>query len=106
MKEIDKDFIDEKGNKNTLQIESENDFDLKLPGKYKLCNFNRKDDKKKNIFTKDINLNLFGKKNKEKGNNIFTKDIGVGSSGFTQVASLSVIIAIAMLVVMYVLFKF
>ena len=48
MKEIDKDFIDEKGNKNTLQIESENDFDLKLPGKYKLCNFNRKDDKKKN----------------------------------------------------------
>ena len=46
MKEIDKDFIDEKGNKNTLQIESENDFDLKLPGKYKLCNFNRKDDKK------------------------------------------------------------
>ena len=66
MKEIDKDFIDEKGNKNTLQIESENDFDLKLPGKYKLCNFNRKDDKKKNIFTKDINLNLFGKRIRKK----------------------------------------
>lgn len=100
-KEITKEFIDEKGNKSTLLLEPMNNNKVNLSGKYKLSNFNKRDDKKKNIFTKDINL--FSKK---KANNIFTKDIGVGSSGFTQVASLSVIIAIAMLFVMYVLFRF
>lgn len=104
-KEFDKEFLDEKGEKATIHVETLDGSSVNISniGKYKLANFNKKEDnkKKKNIFTREINI---GKKKRSSG--LFTKDIGVKSSGFAQVASLSMIVAIAFIFVMYLIFKF
>ncbi len=103
---IDREFIDEKGDKASLHIESANGYNTNISnlGKYKLANLNRKNDsivKNKNgILNREIS---FGRRN---GGSIFTKDIGFKSSGFAQIASLSLIVAIAGLFVMYLLFRF
>lgn len=102
--EKDTEFLDEKGEKVSMHIESTDGRGVGISklGKYKIANFNKKEDNsKKNIFTRDI---TFGKKKHEKG--IFTRDIGVKSSGFAQVASLSMIVAVALIFVMYLIFKF
>lgn len=103
-KEFDKEFLDEKGEKVMMHVETLDGSGVNISniGKYKLANFTKgEDNKKKSIFTKEIN---FGKKKIKKG--LFTKDIGVKSSGFAQVASLSMIVAIAFIFIMYLVLKF
>ena len=103
---LEKEFIDEKGEKASLHIESATGYKTNINnlGKYKLANLNRKNDSvvknKTGFLHREIS---FGKGNKD---SIFTKDIGFKSSGFAQVASLSLIVAISLLFIMYLLFRF
>lgn len=103
-KEVD--FVDERGEKATLQIESVTGYNINLfnNNKYKLANLSRKNDliganKNKGFLHKEIGPKI-------KGTGLFTRDIGVKSSGFAQVASLSFIIALAALLVMFVMFRY
>lgn len=104
---IDKDFVDESGQKSTVHIESVTGYKINMfnNGKYKLANSTSKNNdliganKKKNFLTRDIGPKI-------KGTGLFTRDIGIKSSGFAQVASLSFIVALAGLFVMYLLFRY
>ena len=103
---IEKEFLDEQGQKSTLHIESVTGYKVNMfnNGKYRLVNSKKNIDligakKKKNFLTRDIGPKI-------KGTGLFTSDIGVKSSGFAQVASLSFIIALAGLFVMFVLFRY
>jgi len=104
---LDKEFVDEQGQKSTMHIESATGYKVNMfnNGKYKLVNSSRKNNdliganKKKNFLTKDIGPKI-------KGTGLFTRDIGIKSSGFAQVASLSFIVALAGLFVMYVMFRY
>lgn len=104
---IDKDFVDENGEKATMHIESVNGYKVNMfnNSKYKLANFSSKNNdliganKKKNFLTRDIGF-------KTKRNGLFTSDIGIKSSGFAQVASLSFIVALAGLFIMYIMFRY
>ena len=104
---IEKEFVDENGSKATMHIESATGYKVNMfnHGKYKLANSSSKNNdliganKKKNFLTRDIGPRI-------KGNGIFTSDIGFKSSGFAQVASLSFIVALAGLFVMYIMFRY
>ena len=91
--DVEKDFLDEHGEKATLHIESSNGYKVNMfnQGKYKLAN-NGKSHK-----------NLLGVKRK---NSLFTSDIGFKSSGFAQVASLSFIVALGILFVLFIMFRY
>lgn len=104
---IVKDFVDENGEKATMHIESATGYKVNLfnNGKYKLANSSRKNNdliganKKTNFLNREIGPKI-------KGTGLFTRDIGVKSSGFAQVASLSFIVALAGLFVMYLMFRY
>ncbi len=102
-KEISRDFVDEKGSKSTLIIEEMNGqkINLKSNSKYKLQkNQNDMSNKKnKSILTREIGPKI-------KGDNVFTRDIGIRSHGFAQVASLSFIVALAGIFVMYLMLRY
>ena len=103
----DIDFLDEHGEKATIHIESATGYKVNMfnNGKYRLVNSSLKNNdliganKNKNFLTRDIGP-------KVKGTGLFTRDIGIKSSGFAQVASLSFIVALAGLLVMYVMFRY
>ena len=103
---IEKEFVNNDGVKTTIQIESSDGYKINSLNnvKYKLANFKKNNNvdslnNKNNIFTKDIGIKM-------KKNGIFTSDIGLKSSGFAQVASLSFIVALAGLFVMYLMFRY
>lgn len=104
---IEKEFVDEHGEKAIVHIESAMGYKVNMfnNGKYKLANSSRKNNdligvnKKNNFLTRDIGPKI-------KGTGLFTRDIGIKSSGFAQVASLSFIVALAGLFVMYVMFRY
>ena len=86
-------FTDEKGVKSTVILESKNGKTKNISkGNYKLV---------ENIKS-DTNKYLVSKKTK----GILTADIGVHSEGFAPIITLSSIIAISLLVVLYIIFKF
>lgn len=102
----DVDFVDENGMNSTLHIDSPLGYKINKfnHGKYKLANSRKNVDligvnKKKNFLTRDIGPKI-------KGTGLFTSDIGFKSSGFAQVAALSFIVALAMLFVMFVMFRY
>lgn len=90
---FDREFIDEHGDKATMHIEPVNGYKVNMfnQGKYKLANASKS------------HKDLLGVKRK---NGIFTRDIGVKSSGFAQIASLSFIIALAVIFVLYLMFRY
>lgn len=90
---MDRDFLDEHGEKATMHIEPVNGYKVNMfnQGKYKLAN------------VKHSGKDLLGVKRK---NSIFTRDIGVRSSGFAQVASLSLIVALSGLFIFYLIFRY
>lgn len=91
MKNIEKKFVDEKGERATMYIEKmdSGESNIKSNSKYKLAN-----------------VNLKGNSNTKKKKNIFTSDIGVRSSGFAQIASLSFILAVAGIIIMVIMFRY
>lgn len=104
---IDKNFVDENGQNASVHIESATGYNVSKfnVGKYKLVNTIKKKpdllgvNKKESIFTRDIGP-------KVKGTGLFTRDIGVKSSGFAQIASLAFIVALALLFVLYIMFRY
>lgn len=92
-KVMHQDFTDEKGNKSTVILESTNPNVPKLEkGNYKIVD---------NIKS---NSNKYLKKRKT--NNILTSDIGVHSEGFAPIITLSSIIALSILAILYIMFRF
>ena len=87
---LQKTFKDETGGKSTVIIEGENKTNLQK-GKYKIV---------ENIKT-DTNKYL---NKKPKG--ILTSDIGVHSEGFAPMITIASILAISVMVLLYVIFKF
>ncbi len=81
---IQKDFVDEKGNKSELIITSVGDAKINLKSNYKLQ-------------TPEFN-NKYMKKG-AKGKGAFTSDIGVKSEGFAPIFTLAAIIAISAIVI-------
>lgn len=87
------DFTDERGNTQTVILESSNPNTPYLePGNYKLVD-NIKSNTNKYLKTK-------------KKNNILTADIGVHSEGFAPIITLSSIIALSILAILYIMFRF
>lgn len=88
-------FIDEKGEEEVMHIESANDYKVNMNNnnKYKLMN------------SKNKNGEIFRSFNKKR-RNMLLRDVGFKSNGFAQVASLSVIIVIASIFVLYLLLRF
>ena len=84
MKELKKDFTDEKGIDYTVTLEG-NNIGIPKDKKYKL----------QHEF-----------KNRKLGKGLFTSDIGVNSNGFAGVVGLATIISLAAIVIAYLLWKF
>ena len=91
MNNIQRDFKNEDGTKETIIITSNDDHALNLNQTYKLANHNFR---KENKFVKKIKGSILG------------SDIGVKSSGFSNVAILAAIIAVGVLCIMYFLWRF
>lgn len=87
---MQKTFKDETGGKSTVIIEGENKTNLQK-GKYKIVE-NMKTDTNKYL------------NKKPKG--ILTSDIGVHSEGFAPMITIASILAVSVLVLLYVIFKF
>ena len=89
---IQKNFIDEKGERATITIESQNSYNTNLNNNtYKLA---------ENMHPKNNPLV------KTKHENILNSDIGFKSGGFAQVAVLAAITAIAGLIFAYLTLRF
>lgn len=90
---IDKEFVDEHGEKATMHIEPVNGYKINMfnQSQYKLANAAKG------------HKDLLGVKRK---NGLFTRDIGFKSSGFAQIASLSFIVALAGMFVFYLMFRY
>ena len=89
---IEREFVDERGDKSTLIIEEQNSYNTNLKsGHYKLSETMRP---KNNSVVK------------RRHENILNADIGIRSSGFAGVAALSAITVIAGLVIAYIALKF
>jgi hypothetical protein len=94
-KNLQHDFTDEKGNKSTVILESNgNNKQILEPNKnYKIVD---------NIKS-DSNPYLAKRRTSK---NILTSDIGVHSEGFAPIITLSSIIALSIIVVLYIIFRF
>ena len=91
MNNYQKDIQNEDGTQETIVITSNDNRALDLTKTYKLANHTKKKESK------------FAKKFK---NSILGTDIGIKSAGFSNVAILATIIAIATLCIMYFLWRF
>ena len=86
-----KSYTNEEGIKETVVINSDDNYSIKLNGKYKLANHNNK---KENKFVKKFKGSLLG------------TDIGVKSGGFSSIAILATVIAIATAAILYFIWRF
>lgn len=91
MNNYQRDIQNEDGTQETIIITSNDNRTLDLTKTYKLANYR---EKKENKFAKKFKNSIFG------------SDIGVKSAGFSNVAILATIIAIATLCIMYFLWRF
>lgn len=89
MKKIEKNFIDEKGKENRMIIEPVNVYKLNMGEESYRIIKKMKPSKMKNFSV-----------------NPFVSDIGVRSGGFTKIFLLSFLVAIAAVVILYLLFKY
>lgn len=91
MKNISKDYVNEKGENATVILTSDDNYNVNMNGKYTLANNPHK------------NVNRFLEKYRS---SILGRDIGTKSSGFATVATFATIISIVVLVVLYFLWRF
>lgn len=87
---IQKDFVDEKGNRSEIIITSTGTQPVNLKSNYKLQ-------------TPEFN-NKYMKKG-AKGKSIFTSDIGVKSEGFAPIFTLAAIVAISALIIAFLMWR-
>lgn len=84
---MEKNFIDERGEESKVVIESGNDFQINMSGgSYKLANEMRP-----------------RKRTGRKG--IFTSNIGPGSNGFAGIATLAIIVALAGIIIAFIVLR-
>lgn len=79
------------GTEDTVVISSKDNFDLNMTGSYKLANHK---EVKENKLTQKFKSSLLG------------SDIGISSGGFTNVAILAVVVALAVIAIMYFSWRF
>ena len=91
MNNIQRDIKNEDGTEETIVITSSDNHTLNLNQTYKIANHNKK---KENKFVKKFQGSILG------------ADIGYKSGGFSNVAILATIIAVATLCIMYFLWRF
>ena len=91
MNNISKKMIDDEGREETVVAVSNDDLKVNITSGYTLANHK---DKKENKFVKSFKKSLFG------------TDIGIKSKGFSSVAVLAVVIALAVLFTMYLIWRF
>ena len=91
MNSFQKDFKNEDGTEETIVITSNDNYNLGMNKTYKLANNNQR---KENKLVKAFKNSIFG------------ADIGIRSSGFSNIAILATIIAVATLCIMYFLWRF
>lgn len=84
-------FVDEKGKKSEMIITSNSDEKIELKPNYKL--------------QRPASNNKYMKKG-AKGKGIFTSDIGHKSAGFAPIFTLATIIAISVIAVAYLMWRF
>lgn len=87
---VTQNFVDEKGQKSEMIITSNNDEKIVLKGNYKL--------------QRPESNNKYMKKN-AKGKNAFTSDIGVKSEGFAPIFTLSLIIALGVAAIAFIMWR-
>ena len=83
--------MNNEGNNETVIATSNDNYEVKIDKNYKLSNKNANEE------------SHFVKKFK---NSIFGTDIGIKSSGFSSVAGLALVIAITVIFVLYLLWRF
>ena len=91
MNNFSKSYMNEEGKKETVVANSQDNYHIKLNGNYKLANHNNK---KENKFVKKFKGTILG------------ADIGAKSGGFSSIAILATVIAIATIAIMYFLWRF
>ena len=91
MNNLSRSYTNEEGRKETVIANSNDNYTLKLNGNYKVAN--HKNNKESKI-AKKFKDSLLG------------ADIGVKSSGFSSVAILATVIAIATVAILYFLWRF
>ena len=91
MNNLSKKYKNEEGQEETIILSSTDNYDIALTKKYKLANHVQK---KQSKLVEKFKGSLLG------------SDIGVKSSGFTNVAILATVIAIAAIAIMYFMWRF
>lgn len=91
MNDLNRKFVDDEGREETVIASSSDNYDVKLDGGFSLANHN---EKKQNKLVKKFKGTILG------------ADIGVKSGGFTSMAILATVIAIAAFVIMYFIWRF
>lgn len=91
MNNLSKKYKNEEGQEETIILSSTDNYDIDLTKKYKLANHVQK---KQSKLVEKFKGSLLG------------SDIGVKSSGFTNVAVLATVIAIAAIAIMYFMWRF
>lgn len=91
MNNMSKSFKNDDGTEETLMMNSNDNFELKLDKSYKLANHA---EKKESKLSKKFKGSILG------------ADIGVKSGGFSNVAILASVIAVAVILVMYFMWRY
>ena len=91
MSNISKDFVDEEGKKGTVIVSPEDSLPLDLDGNYTLSNHK---EKKESLLARKFKGSILG------------ADIGVKSSGFSSITILATVIVLAVLIVLYFIWRF
>ena len=91
MNNLSKNFVNEEGNEETVVASSDDNYTVKLDNNYTLSNHN---EKKENRLVKKFKGTIFG------------TDIGVKSGGFSSIAVLATVIALAVALIMYFVWRF
>jgi hypothetical protein len=91
MNNLSKKYRNEEGTEETLVASSDDNYEIKLSGNYTLSNHK---EKKESRLAKKFKGSILG------------SDIGVKSSGFSSVAILATVIALAAALIMYFIWRF
>ena len=91
MNNLSRDMVSEEGKKETVVATSNDNYKVKLNGNYTLSNHSKK---KENKFVKKFQNSIFG------------SDIGVKSNGFSSIAVLALVIALTVVFILYLLWRF
>ena len=91
MNNMSKEFINDEGKEETLVISSNDSYKLNMQKTYRLAN---KKEEKQSMLAKKFKGSILG------------TDIGIKSGGFTNVAILATVIALAAILIMYFSWRF